>query len=284
MSAKDVVNGINIAFRVLSGTISGFTWVVEHLMHSWDEFSGAIVQGWHDIRQWTLDAWHAIDQVFHNIVHAYDNVEHAGDNFSGAIATVLKDVEHFFENLWTTVDRVGTEVVSWFRELPGKILSARLVLSGRCCSALVRTPSACPCSAAWHPMVGNRRGHERHRGGRAGSVGPHPALPGEERPPVGQRVAGNEDDPAGRKVATMFASGMTGGSPAVTAAAAVLARAAGISGSGSAAAGGTGELVLRFEATGNALIDAIGNGLRGYVRTHGGAGTSSVQRALGQTA
>jgi hypothetical protein len=142
----DVVNGLNIAFRIVSGTLHALTFVVERSRHNFDELTGGIVAGWHNVRQWTLDAWHIIDQVFHNIDHAYQNVGHAADNFDRAVSFVTHHVEQYARDIQNAItgmkDRVGADigalitrvehdwdtgwhnVISFTSRIPGDILHA----------------------------------------------------------------------------------------------------------------------------------------------------------------
>ena len=117
MSAKDVVNAINIAFTVLSDTLIALRYVIESVMISWDVTSKTVARDArrvatefdslrHDIAQWAGDVRNDFDQVRQWIAQTFDRIRHD-------IAQWVSDVRH------------DTDLVTgWFRELPGRILHA----------------------------------------------------------------------------------------------------------------------------------------------------------------
>lgn len=88
MSAKDVVNAINIAFSILNGTLIAVTEFVKLTMHAWDMMTSAFTIGRHEI------------------AGVFDQLRHDAAQWAG-------DVRH------------DTDIVTgWFQQLPGRILHA----------------------------------------------------------------------------------------------------------------------------------------------------------------
>jgi hypothetical protein len=105
MPPKDVTNGINIAFRILSGTIDALTWTTHRAMTEWDSVSRAF----HDTRQWTDDVVGWVGRMSGDVRHDFDEM--------------VSDVEHLWDSGWSHVESTA-------RTIPGKINAAFMGLPG----------------------------------------------------------------------------------------------------------------------------------------------------------
>lgn len=156
MSKKDVVNAINIAFSILSGTISLITFVVRRLMHGWDELSSGFHHSRVDAENWQHDVLKAFDRVRHDVADFAHNVSaHFGEvrhdvadlahNISAHFDEIRHDVANLAHNIASYFDEAranihrwaadvgsdATRVVGYFRALPARILAALASLPGR---------------------------------------------------------------------------------------------------------------------------------------------------------
>lgn len=123
----DIIRGINIAFRVLSGTVHGLTDMVQHARKDWDGLSGAfdyarhqlaidnpafgkdiadIARYWDDLYRDTFRVWHAITGAVSDGMHSTGN----------AIRSALSRVEADWDSGWSRVE-------AFTHGIPGKILS-----------------------------------------------------------------------------------------------------------------------------------------------------------------
>ena len=114
MSKKDVVNAINIAFSILTGTINVVIFMVRRLMQNWDAFTSMF-----DRSRKIFDTWrHATGVIFdrwrHDVAAIFDGVRH--------------DTAHVWDMIFRdTIGRVQrgvADVNGFFRRLPGQILGA----------------------------------------------------------------------------------------------------------------------------------------------------------------
>lgn len=113
MSAKDVVNAINIAFSVLAGTIHFTAYAVHNLMVHWDEFVSFMRRTRSDIED---DA--------HNVAHSFDSIRHGTANLARDSASYFDQMRGNVHRWYSDVAGDGGRVISWFGQLPGRIVHA----------------------------------------------------------------------------------------------------------------------------------------------------------------
>jgi len=113
MSAKDVVNGINIAFSILNGTILTLSWVIKAAMDTWDIATGLWDTGTKVIRRGG-----------HDVAAAFDAVRHASAALAHGVASDFDRQRHDVASLAAAVGHYLGDVVTFFRRLPGEIVSA----------------------------------------------------------------------------------------------------------------------------------------------------------------
>lgn len=94
-SQKDVINSINIAFRILGATISAITGFIKISMGAWDDLQNPM---------------RAVRQVSHLVGAGFDDLRHAGSLTFSALSRDAASMSH--------------NVVGWFASLPSKILGA----------------------------------------------------------------------------------------------------------------------------------------------------------------
>jgi hypothetical protein len=167
-------------------------------------------------------------------------------------------------------------VESFFSSLPGKIVGFLASLPSMLFNAGVHAMEG--LISGLGSMIGKVGSVVSGIAGKvAGFFGLSPAR-------EGPLSAGGAPFIRGQHFAADFAAGMVSGPPGITAAAARLAGATGMAGraGAGAAAGGEFEARLVVQRTGDSVIDTIMAGTKLYVRTRGGGGPNSVQRALGQ--
>ncbi len=124
----DVVNGLNIAFRVVSATIHILTNIVHNAREQWHFFSTAAV-----------DAWHAIDQVSHDIARDWDGLIHAGERLyqrldqdwntiktatGAAVGVIESDIKGFLARVAGDWDSGWSKVIAFTGRIPGDIIHA----------------------------------------------------------------------------------------------------------------------------------------------------------------
>jgi len=119
MSQKDVINGINIAFRLAGAALSTLLGIVEASMTVWDfltaqvratmkgfdEFRHAVATGGHDIAGAFDTARHGVATAAHDIAGAFDTARHG-------VATAGHDIAHAFDTVRHAVSTVGHDIVS----------------------------------------------------------------------------------------------------------------------------------------------------------------------------
>ena len=251
LSGKDVVNSINIAFRVLSGTLGGLTYVVQHIAGSFSSFTSMIAKSWH---------------IVQDAVAAFVS----GNRL--LLGRAISDVEH-----WVSVVSTDTgKVVAWFKALPGRIMSA----IGNLGSLLFRAGANAISGliSGMGSMVGRAISDAENWGHDIVSAIGSPFGIHFSEPSQATKMI-----KAGQNIALGLSTGIRSGTSAVSASSSALAAAAGI-GAGS---GGSRALQLRVSVAGGAdasLATALMKLLRFEIVQVGGGGSNSVQRALGQTA
>ena len=118
---------------------------------------------WRDIKQWAVDAWHAITHAFDNIGHAAGNVVHAvaaaWDEFISVTKKLWHDVVKIVTDLWHDVVKIVTDlwrdyvnltgrlhddVVNWFKRIWHDVVSIVLDLWNDCVQGWTRI---------WHDTV-----------------------------------------------------------------------------------------------------------------------------------
>ena len=125
MSQKDVINGINIAFRILGFTVTALTDVVKYMMWGWDNLTQKVLPGVRDAFDTTR---HAVATAGHDIADAFDTVRHAVataghdiasafDTARHAVATAGHDIAHAFD---LVRHAVATAVADVERDIEGK--------------------------------------------------------------------------------------------------------------------------------------------------------------------
>ena len=92
MSAKDVVNAINIAFAVLAGTINVLTYMTHRLMTNWDEISDSFRRVRHDVAADAHEVAHVFDDLRHDIANDAHNIASYFDEARGNIHNWAGDV------------------------------------------------------------------------------------------------------------------------------------------------------------------------------------------------
>lgn len=146
MSKKDVINAINIAFTVLSGSVHALTSTIGFLMKAWDRN----VKAGEDIARWAQDVRKWFDGVVTSVRHATDTFDRFRDDVIGAVEKAGEAVGRFAMGLYRDVSNwinrtlldVGTRwdqgwsaVVTFARSIPGRILGALGDLGGLLVSA-----------------------------------------------------------------------------------------------------------------------------------------------------
>lgn len=243
MSAKDDVHAINIAFDGLAGTIKGITWVVSHLMHSWDELTSGFRHSSKDAKNWQHDISEVFDRARHDIADFAHNVSSHFDEIRHEIANLAHNFASYFDEIRANIHRwaadVGrdvTRVVDWFRALPGRIMATLASLPGRLFSAGAHIISM--LAAGIRSAIGDVVGAI---GSVVGEITSHlPFSPAKKGPLSGR----GDPTAAGKRISQMLAQGLDEGRGAVSGAADRMAGAASLGGHGGA--GGHGQIVLEF--------------------------------------
>ena len=269
--------------------------LVAAFIYLWTHFKG--------FRDFWKDAWHDIASVFDTVRHAiaegFDFITHAAAEafdwvkshwplilgiLTGPIGlAVVFIVQHWRQIVAGAVAMVG-DVTSWFRSLPGRILSAVGDLGHLLWNAGVRI------------VEGLINGIESKVGDLAASAEHMIAsLGGKVLHLLGIGSPSKVAHWWGQMVAQGLADGIASSSHLPGAAAARMAANVtaglgrpGAAGASSAAAGsgagGGGQIVLQFAPSGGTGLDALfWTWLRNGVRVKGGTGANSVQVALGQS-
>jgi hypothetical protein len=251
-------------------------------------------QVWAEVQKVAVAAWHFIDNdlihpLMAGVAALADWVKSHFKLLATIIATVLLGpigllvafvVTHWHQ-ITTETGKLVSGVVSFFKSLPGKIMSALSALPGQMLTfgAHIISMLASGIRSAIGDVIGAI-------GSVVSEVWDHiPHSPARKGPLSGS----GSPDIAGRKISQMLAQGMNGGLGPVTQAAARMARAAGLQGapgggmgSGPAGAlsgaGGPIRLVLSLEPGGDAsIMTALGK----QIRVRGGDPRILTQRNFG---
>lgn len=120
MSAKDVVNAINIAFTVLSGTISALDFIIRRVMLRWDQWQ----QAFRETRR-------AVAELGHDIATWFDRIRSAvAEAMDAVVARVDQDVDRVRESIHRWYGDL-VQAADWFRALPGRIMAELSRLPGQ---------------------------------------------------------------------------------------------------------------------------------------------------------
>ena len=222
MNGKDVAQTIGIAFNVVAGILDGVASVVKRLMTNWDAMSSTAKRDAHEVAV-------SFDALRSDIANwAHDLASY----FSEAAANVAR---------WAAdVQRDADNVVKWFQQLPGRILSALAALPGM----LFRAGQHAVQSLidGMGSMLGDLGSMGLHMASKiAGFFGLSPAKEG----PLSGAGA---PEVRGAHFTADFARGMTSGLGGVTSAASRIAGAAAAT-PGAAGAGAGGGITIEFHVS-----------------------------------
>jgi hypothetical protein len=307
--ATKIWSGIQAAFNIVMDAnpimliVIAIGLLVGAFILLWTHFKGFRdfwKDAWRDIKNWTVDAWHFIEQAFHAIVKAittaWDDVKHAFLtvwhwilSFIDLEVTGVKNILHWFSQLgslfhgwWNDAVNAVTSVVGgllrFVSGIPGSILRSLGNLGSLLWNAGkdlvqglingVTSMFGAVASTAGH-LVSSLGGSVLHLLG-IGSPSKVAHWWGEMvAQGLANGISSNTHLPA--NAAARMAGAVTGG----------LGRpGAGIAGAGA----GGGQIVLQFAPSGGTGLDALfWTWLRQGVRVKGGTGSNSVQLALGQS-
>jgi phage-related minor tail protein len=120
-SQKNVINAINIAFKILDVTMGGVIRMVQNAMNWWDEMSAAVK----NTRNWVNDAIKEFGILRHETANIFDGIK--------------QDVSRIWDQMWNatvSADVHGvSRVVSEIGRLPGQAIHAIASLPGMMRSA-----------------------------------------------------------------------------------------------------------------------------------------------------
>ena len=101
MSSADVVNAINVAFDILSGTITGFSFVVRKSMGDWDAMSSQAVTAVHKI---STDVVAPLSDWFSNTLpHAFDDYRSGFQIANSAVEDTAKSAADLVTSYFDTM-------------------------------------------------------------------------------------------------------------------------------------------------------------------------------------
>jgi hypothetical protein len=243
------------------------------------------IAGWaHNTASNFDDTRHNIATWAHDTANDFDTVRHNIASWAHDLASYFDEARANIHNWADDAGRDVTDVVNWFRALPGRILGALGDLASMLYHAGVNAiegllrgmgsmvSGAISTVSGWGHDIANAIG---------GAFGIHFSEPSEATKMIA----------AGERAGQGFAKGLLSTRSLLAAAAAQVSHAGmpgtgygGYGGYGAAGAGGRLEVVLRLEGGGSELTNVIAKNLKGWVRINGGGATNSVQRALGPTA
>jgi TP901 family phage tail tape measure protein len=271
---------------------------------AWDDVRNTITRAWDDIRHdvaagvdkvlsLVKDLWNREVSGFRNLWHdTVQVVESLWHDVTSTFDRILQDVVSIVETLWhnevsnweriyhdtlTWVERLFHDVVSWFEQLPGKILSAIASLPGMLLRAGEHAiDSLIDGLSSGIGKIGSVMGGIASK--IAGFIGLSPAREG---PLSGSGAMYNR----GLHIPQDVAAGIYAGLPGVATAAHRLAGTVALGGGTGGVGGGGGGLALdvRFSGTDSQIIKALWPHLKLEVRSLGGGGPFSTQKALGST-
>jgi TP901 family phage tail tape measure protein len=105
-------NPIGIIIVALAALGAGIYEVVKH----WKDFRQWGLDAWHDVRDVTLSAWHDIDSG------AIQPLERGVQEVEEFFGSLVDEGETDFDRLEEAVARDAGDVITWFEQLPGRIL------------------------------------------------------------------------------------------------------------------------------------------------------------------
>lgn len=118
-SKKDVINSVNIAFRLLGFTLSLVQGLIMEGMEFWDGLTMVILPG---VAHGFDVARHAVASFAHGVSHDFDTVRHDVAEFGHDVAHYFDDsrhvvasVGHDFAVAFDTIRHAGSEVGNWVR-------------------------------------------------------------------------------------------------------------------------------------------------------------------------
>ena len=134
MSAKDVVNSINIAFSVIDGALIGLIGFVHYTMvtwdaltTAWDKSTDAIRRGGHDAAAGFDAARHGAASFGHGTADAFDVARHAAATGGHDVATGFDTARHGAasagDGIEASTDRTASFVRTHWKEIAGFIVS-----------------------------------------------------------------------------------------------------------------------------------------------------------------
>lgn len=284
-SKKDVLNAVNIAFRLIGTALTVLTAVIRGSMHAWDQITMGLhetARGFDFVRHASASFARAVAVDFdavrhdaasfaHDVAHGFDSVRHGAATLAHDIAAHFDEIRHDAAAWVSDMVRDGGRVVTFFAGLPHRILGALgnlgnlLFDSGRkIIQGLINGITS---------MIGDV-GHAI--GGVVGEIRNFlPFSPAKKGPLSGAGAPEN----SGRSIARQIAQGLTAGKPGVQEAIGGVAgavRAGSAQGALAGAGGYGGRLTIELTGTGDPFVRA----LRQYIRVRGG----NVQKVLGQGA
>lgn len=89
-SKKDVINSVNIAFRILGFTVQLVQGLIMEGMDAWD----LLTSGMHNSAAYFDEARHWVASLGHDIAHYFDDARHAVAAFAHGVAHDFDDVRH----------------------------------------------------------------------------------------------------------------------------------------------------------------------------------------------
>lgn len=130
-SKKDVINSVNIAFRLLGFAVQLTEGLIMEGMDAWD----LLTAGLHNTAAWFDRARHAAADFAHDMAAHFDEVRHDVATWAHDMAHGFDDVRHgvaeLAHDIATWFDRIRHDIASWaddvvrfFQQLPGRIVSA----------------------------------------------------------------------------------------------------------------------------------------------------------------
>ena len=131
MSKKDVINAINIAFSILTGTIKGITFVVKEVMSHFDDW----VNTFKTIIKFGNEGAHQFDIVRHSIflfgnegATVFDTLRHTVAHFTDDFVGFFRRIGQAYVDDQNNVLHWSSDinhdiglVLNWFVKLPGEI-------------------------------------------------------------------------------------------------------------------------------------------------------------------
>jgi hypothetical protein len=238
MSAKDVVNGINIAFTVLRATLVVLGAMIKADMLAWDGLKAAGVAVAHGL----AGAWSSFASAFQSAMRGAEAAAHAVMAAWDALAASARGAFNAVVSAWNSaisaIVSAGGKVISWFGQLPGRIIGALASLGTMMFNAGVH---------AIQRLIDGLTSKIGDLGHAVASIASKVAgffglSPAKEGPLSGSGAP----EIRGAHFADAFAGGMTSGLPQIAASAARLAGAAALGAAASPALAGGGRLQVEW--------------------------------------